>query len=308
MHLLAIEIGGSKIQVCAGSSTGRILERQRFTVDRAAGGEGIRAQIAGALPELIARWGPRAIGVGYGGPVRWRTGEIMKSHHVRGWDGFPLGKWLGDLSGLPVFVENDANTAALGEARHGAGAGFNPVFYATLGSGVGGGLVVEGAVYHGAPPGEVEIGHLRLERDGTIVEDRCSGWGVDRQVRREAEAVPSGMLAKLLEGAPAGGEARALGPALQAGDAAALRIVRESMRELAFALSHVVHLLHPEVVVLGGGLTLLGKPLRAAVAEALPGFLMEAFRPGPSIVLAGLGEDVVPVGALALAAVGLGEG
>ena len=305
MHLLAIEIGGSKIQVCAASSSGEILERRRFTVDRAAGGEGIRAQIAGALPELIARWRPRAAGAGYGGPVRWRTGEIIKSYHIPGWNGFPLGAWLAEQCGLPAFVDNDANTAALGEATFGAGRGSNPVFYSTLGSGVGGGLVVNGAIYHGAEPGEAEIGHLRLERDGAIVEDRCSGWSVDRRVRAEAAAAPDSVLGRLLATEPAGCEARHLSTALQAGDPLALRILSETAREYAFALSHVVHLLHPETVVLGGGLTHLGEPLRAAVAKELNGFLMDAFQPGPRIALSALGEDVVPAGALALAATGL---
>jgi glucokinase len=300
MHLLAIEIGGSKLQICVGTEAGEIVERRRFVVDRAAGGVGIRGQIARVLPELLTGAHVQAIGVGYGGPVRWQSGEIIKSYHLAGWDGFPLGEWLAGIAGVPVFVENDANTAALGEAVHGAGRGFNPVFYSTLGSGVGGGLVVDARIYHGAAPGEVEIGHVRLERDGTIVEDRCSGWAVDRRIRQEIGNAPSGRLAELARGAT-GGEARHLPEALAAGDDVAARILRESMREYAFALSHVVQLLHPEIVVLGGGLSLIGEPMRAAVAEALPGFLMDAFHPGPQVVLAHLGEDVVPIGALALA-------
>jgi glucokinase len=306
MHLLAIEIGGSKLQICVGTCEGGILDRRRFVVDRAAGGEGIRAQILGALPELIAQWSPRAIGVGYGGPVRWRTGEIIKSYHIAGWDGFPMGSMLERETGLPVFVENDSNTAAYGEAIHGAGRGFSPVLYSNLGSGVGGGLVVEGRLYHGAAPGEVEVGHLRLERDGTIVEDRCSGWALDRRIRYEIEHAPESRLAQLA-GGKTGGEAKHLAQALQEDDAVAGLILRESMREYAFALSHAVHLLHPEIIVLGGGLSLIGEPLRAMVAEELPRFLMDAFHPGPRIALATLGEDVVPVGALALAALGLLE-
>lgn len=305
MHYLAIEIGGSKIQVCIGTEAGEIVDRRRFTVDRTAGGDGIRAQIASALPELIAQWQPRAIAAGYGGPVRWRTGEIIKSYHIAGWNGFPLGPWLTEQTGLPAFVENDSNIAALGEAMHGAGRGQSPVLYSNAGSGVGGGLVVNGAVYHGAEPGEMEVGHLRLERDGTIVEDRCAGWGVDRRIRAEIAQAPDSLLAKLVRDAPAGGEARHLTAALAANDPLAQRILAESMREYAFALSHAVHLLHPEIIVLGGGLTMLGEPMRAAVASALPGFLMDAFHPGPPIVLAALGEDVVPIGALALAARGL---
>jgi len=298
MHLLAIEIGGTKLQICAGTAAGGIVERVRFAVDREAGGEGIRAQIAGALPGLIERWNPRAIGVGYGGPVDWKTGRIKCSHHVAGWNDFPLGDWLREQTGLPVFVENDANVAALGEALHGAGRGANPVFWVNSGSGVGGGLVVDGRLYHGAVPGEMEIGHVRLERDGTIVEDRCSGWAVDRAVRAAVEKEPHSVLARFAaESAP---DARCLAPAIAAGCPMADCVLTSAMQELAFALSHVVQLLHPEVIVVGGGLSLLGEPLRERLAASLPRWMMDAFAPGPRVVLAELKEDAVPVGALAL--------
>jgi glucokinase len=88
---------------------------------------------------------------------------------------------------------------------------------------------------------------------------------------------------------------------LQENDAAAWQILRETAQDLAFGLSHVVHLFHPEVIVLGGGLSFVGEFLRAAVAESLPGCVMEAFAPGPPIRLAALGEDAVPVGCLVLA-------
>ena len=298
MHFLAIEIGGTKLQVCAGTADGAIVARVRFAVDRAGGGEGIRAQIIGALPELIAKWGPRAIGVGYGGPVDWKTGRIKCSHHIAGWDNFPLGDWLRDGTSLPVFVENDANVAALGEAVHGAGRDANPVLWVNSGSGVGGGLVVDGHIYHGAVPGEIEIGHIRLERDGTIVEDRCSGWAVDRAVRDAVKEDPQSVLAQLAAKSEPG--ARILAPAIAAGCPLADRILTGAMDELAFALSHAVQLLHPEMIVVGGGLGLIGEPLRARLAAALPRWVMDAFAPGPRIELAALGEDAVPVGALAL--------
>jgi glucokinase len=301
MHLLAIEIGGSKLQLAVGDETGRILDRRRFVVDRAAGGAGIRAQIEAALPELLARWQPRAIGVGYGGPVDWRTGRIVKSHHIEGWNDFPLAEWLQSLSGLPAVVENDANTAALGEARHGAGVGFNPVFWVNIGSGIGGGLVVDGRLYHGATPGEAEIGHVRLDRDGTIVEDRCSGWSIDRRIREEITQRADSALARLVAASSPGCEARHLGDALAQGDPLAQRILDDALGWLAFGLSHAVQLFHPEVIVVGGGLSLLGEPVRATLEKVLPQFVMDAFLPGPKILLAKLREDAVPVGALALA-------
>jgi glucokinase len=301
MHLLAIEIGGSKLQIFTGNETGEILERRRFAVDRTAGGEGIREQIAGALPALISAWQPKAIGVGFGGPVRWREGQIATSHHVSGWSNFPLAAWLEDQTGLPVAIDNDANVAALGEALHGAGRGRRAVFYITLGSGVGGGLVVDREIYHGATPGEMEIGHVRLDPSGTIVEDRCSGWAVDRRIREAVESEPGSALAKLVGDAGPGCEARHLGAALAAGDPLAASILDEHADALGFALSHVAHLLHPDIIVLGGGLTLLGEAVRARVAAVLPRHLMEALQPGPEVALAALGEDSIPVGALTLA-------
>lgn len=298
---LGIEIGGTKLQLVVGNADGVIHERFRFGVQPEEGGAGIRRHIAATLERL--RSGPSldGLGVGYGGPVNWRTGQVCCSHHVVGWSDFPLGDWLRELSGLPVTVDNDANVATLGEARRGAGRGHNPVLYVTLGSGVGGGLVVDGRIYHGASPGEVELGHVRLDRTGTTVESRCAGWAVDRRIRALTAAEPGGVLARLTAGV-AGGEARYLGAALATGDPAAGALLEETARDLAFGLSHAVHLLHPAVVVLGGGLSLLGEPLRAAVAAELPGLLMDAFQPGPQVQLAGLAEDAVPVGALLLAA------
>lgn len=297
---LGIEIGGTKLQLVAGDADARITARRRFTVDKARGGAGIREQIAGALPELMQLAKPAAIGVGFGGPVDAATGRICCSHQIEGWSEFPLGEWLRGLTGLPVTVDNDANTAALGEALRGAGVGLNPVFYVTLGSGVGGGLVVDGRIYHGAKPGEAEIGHVRLDKSGVTVEQRCAGWAVDRKIRAACLREPRSRLAQLTANADHG-EAWALAPALAQGDALAQRILDEVADDLAFGLSHVTQLMHPEVIVLGGGLSLVGEPLRAAVAGALKRYVMEAFAPGPRVVLAGLGEDAVPVGALLLA-------
>ncbi len=303
MVFIGIEIGGTKLQLVAGDETGVILDRRRLAVESTAGGEGIRAQIAAALPELIERHRPRAVAVGFGGPVDWRTGRIECSHQVAGWHGFGLGDWLRGMlpAGVPVYVDNDANVAALGEACFGAGRGFDPVFWINMGSGIGGGLVVAGALYHGAIPGEAEIGHLRLDRDGTTLEQRCSGWAVDARIRAAAQREPAGVLAGLTRTLQRG-EARVLAAAVAAGDAQASRILAEVAEDLAFALSHAVQLFHPRVIVVGGGLSLVGEPLRGAVASVLPRFVMDSFQPGPEVRLAGLGEDSVPVGALALAA------
>jgi glucokinase len=298
--LIGIEIGGTKLQLVTGDQHGAIATRLKLPVDSGGGAAGIRGQIQGALPKLIANSPASGVGVGFGGPVDWRHGRICRSHQVEGWSEFDLAGWLGELTGLPARVDNDANVAALGEACCGAGRGRNPVFYVTLGSGVGGGLVVDGRIYHGSTPGEAEIGHVRLDRKGTIVESRCSGWAVDARIRALKTSAPESWLCKA-PGFGQGGEARHLAEALAAGDKAAGGLVAELAQDLAFGLSHVVHLFHPEMIVLGGGLSGIGEPLRRAVEKTLPGFIMEAFAPGPRIALAALWEDAVPTGALLLA-------
>ncbi len=303
--LFGIEIGGTKLQIAAQPATGKagakIIQRHRLVVDPACGADGIRRQIKTMLEKILPALKPAAVGVGFGGPVDWKSGRICRSHQIEGWSGFDLASWIEGLVRAPVFVDIDANTASLGEAVHGAGMGASPVFYVTLGSGVGGGLVVDGRIYHGATPGEAEIGHVRLDRAGTTVESRCSGWAVDAKIRALKSSDPSSVLCKLMSDEKAGGEARHLAAALKQNDSAAQRILRETAEDLAFGLSHVVHLFHPEVIVLGGGLSLVGEPLRVAVADALRPFVMEAFAPGPRICLSALAEDAVLVGAFELA-------
>jgi glucokinase len=301
MELTAgIEIGGTKLQLVLGDEAGNICERRKLAVDPANGGAGIRNQILEALPDLFNKRKICAVGVGFGGPVDWRTGRVCRSHQIEGWSEFDLAGWLQPMAGAPVFVDNDANVAALGEASHGSGVGFNPVFYVTLGSGVGGGHVVNARIYHGMSPGEAEIGHVRLDRQGTIVESRCSGWAVNARVRELVKTEPEGLLARLVAG-NTGHEARHLGTAIGQNDPSAKRLLLDVAGDLAFGLSHVVHLLHPQIVILGGGLSGLGDPLRAAVETALGRFVMDAFVPGPRVALATLGEDAVPMGALELA-------
>ncbi|MCX8108538.1 MAG: ROK family protein [Verrucomicrobiae bacterium] len=299
-NILGIEIGGSKLQIVRGTYSGSISERFRFPVNHALGAQAIRDQIKQTIHAVRQNHRLTAVGVGFGGPVDWRSGKICCSHHVAGWSGYDLASWIHAITECPVAVDNDANVAALAESRLGAGRNFNPLFYVTLGSGVGGGLVVDGKIYHGAPPGESEIGHVRLDRTGSTVESECAGWAVDRKIRAVIKENPTCELARLV-GDNKGGEAKYLKPALEQNDPIALDILRTEAENLAFGLSHVVHLFHPEAIVIGGGLSLLGEPLRVAIAEALPKFIMEAFKPGPRILLAQLGEDAVPTGALLLA-------
>lgn len=295
---IGIEIGGTKLQIVTGYADGTILSAHRFQVNKQEGARGIRNNIETALADFH-KGEIAAVGVGFGGPVNWQTGRIETSFHIEGWSGFAISDWLHGIVQVPVFVENDANVAALGEAVHGAGRKFKHVLYITMGSGVGGGLVVNQQIYHGAIPGEVEIGHLRMDRNGTTLESLCSGWAVDEKIRKATAANPDGKLAQLIKG-KGQSEAMFLKEAMQAEDEMAIQIFEQTTDAFAFGLSHAIHLLHPEVVVLGGGLSLMGELLQQSVEMKLPQYLMKAFAPGPQIKLAELREKAVPIGSLVL--------
>src|SRR5215213_774813 len=118
---LGIEIGGTKLQLLVSDADGNTEQSLRYTIEAAAAAESVRIQISKGLKDIQAFDQIAAIGVGFGGPVDWKTGTIRTSHQVAGWANFNLSKWLNEISGKPVTVENDANTAALAEAVHGCG-------------------------------------------------------------------------------------------------------------------------------------------------------------------------------------------
>jgi glucokinase len=309
---LGIEIGGTKLQVGVGAGDGVLAGLWRGTVDVTAGPEGIRQQIAAAVPELLAtgkveRSQLRGVGIGFGGPVDDSDQTIIKSHQIEGWDGFPLADWIADLVGLPAALGNDADVAGLGEALHGAGKGLSPIFYITVGSGIGGGLVIDGQIYRGVGRGAAEIGHLRIISRGKldILEHFASGWGLESQVELRghySEQFGPGreQFYQFAAGRPI--TARLVGEAAAKGNPYASGILMDGWTALAEGISHVIALLCPRRIVIGGGVSLIGEelffqPLRRLVAERV-------FRPFAGltdIVPSALGEEVVVHGALALA-------
>ena len=205
MPFLGIEIGGTKLQSAVVDAAGTVLLARTDTVKAADGAEALRRALGGQLDALFAALpagtAVEAAGIGFGGPVDRRRGVVAASFHVAGWQDFPLAEWMSQrLDGLPVALENDANAAALAEACVGAGRGASPVLYSNAGSGIGGGLVIDGRLYHGRTPGEVEIGHLAMEPEGVILEDLASGWSIDRRVRARVAADPEGPMARIAAG------------------------------------------------------------------------------------------------------------
>ena len=310
---LGIEIGGTKLQLGLGRGDGHILALWRGTVNPDAGGDGIRAQIEAAVPELLAkanidRTHLTGAGIGFGGPTDDRSNTVITSHQIDGWNGFPLADWVSDLVGVPAVLCNDADVAGLAEALFGAGKGLSPVFYITVGTGVGGGLIVDGQIYRGVGRGAAEIGHLRMRHPTSRDNDHM--FTVETFASGEAISAQAGFGERIggdMEGirkhCPAGPfTARAVAAAARDGDRIALMILDEARQGLAEGICAVITLLCPQRVVIGGGVSLMGEelffaPLRELVAD----IVFPPFAGLTDIVPAALGEEVVVHGALALA-------
>jgi glucokinase len=325
MLYLGIEIGGTKLQLGIGPGDGTLSGLWRGTVDVAAGPEGIRRQIIAAVPELLAkaqveRSQIAGVGIGFGGPVDDATHTIIKSHQIQGWDHFPLANWITDMLGWPAVLGNDADVAGLAEALSGAGKGLSPIFYITIGSGIGGGLIINGEIYRGCGRGAAEIGHLLMDGDcwesgGPLrdipLEDLSSGWRIQESARLWARYDPpaSSQMRQLVGGQVVRITAQHVGEAARKGDPVALRVMEEALYFLAKAIRQVIVLLCPRRIVIGGGVSLMGEKvlferLRRLVADGV----FEPFADCCDIVPAALGEEVVVHGALALARKKLGGG
>lgn len=324
--LLGIEIGGTKLQLGIGRGRGEIVALERLTVEPSRQAAGIREQIGDALPALLRRAGLdrpdlRGAGIGFGGPVDAARGRIETSYQISGWDDFPLADWVRRELGIPeVVVHNDADTAGLAESRFGAGRGCSPLLYLTIGSGIGGALIIDDRIYRGFGRGAGEIGHLVVPvfadsaDPGAAIrlaelEQVASGWAIGRAAQDLVES------AKLVPGAGGwdvvdereGAESRrvtgrAVAQAAAKGAPEAIAILARAQAAVGFALTQAIALVAPRRIVIGGGVSLIGEDLWfAGIRRFVDQNAFPPFRGGFDIVPAALGEEVVVHGALALA-------
>jgi glucokinase len=308
---LGVEIGGTKLQLGIGPGDGTLAGLWRGAVVPAEGADGIRRQIEAAVPELltlanIARDRLHGVGIGFGGPVDDAGRTVIKSHQIGGWDDFPLADWIGDLVGLPAVIGNDADVAGLAEAHFGAGRGADPVFYVTIGSGIGGGLILGGRIHRGTGRGAAEIGHLRVRlpgmTDAVTLESLASGWGIQEHLRANWSLHMSdfprwhGIPIECITTQEIAREAAL-------GDEYALQALERAQSALAEGLCHVIALICPRRIVLGGGVSMIDDRLwLEPIREKVDRLVFRPFANCCDIVTAELGEAVVLHGALALAA------
>ncbi|NUM45288.1 MAG: ROK family protein [Anaerolineales bacterium] len=303
--ILALDFGGTKLSAAllARGSTTWQDHRRAFSPPHPDAAQDLHTIIALARA-LLGHEKPAAIGVSFGGPVDYQTGTVRLSHHVPGWENLPLKTILETEFDAPTHVDNDANVAALGESRFGAGRGFSSMGYLTVSTGVGGGWILNGQPWRGANGMAGEIGHITIDPNGPLclcgkrgcVERLASGPYLAADAREELLHSP------LAAGEGLGGEgpltAKQLAEAAAQGNAFAWKYLQRSAWALGVGIGNAANLLNPERFVLGGGVTKSGERYwaeirRVARETALPEVLFE-------VVPAELGDDAPLWGAVAL--------
>ena len=278
--VVGIDLGGTKIQSVVADQGGRILGQDRRPTLAAKGPDAVVDRIVASALGAIEQSGVDrpslpAVGVSAPGPCDFEQGVLLDPPNLPGWHSVPLAALLQERLGLPTFLENDANAAALGELRYGAARGARHLIYLTISTGIGGGLILDGRIYRGANGTAGELGHVGVDPRGPLhscglrgcLEVMASGTAIARLAR---EAVAAGR-SERLAAAAAPGELTAVHvqEAAAAGDPAAAEILDTAAQYLAIALAGFLNIFNPEVVVIGGGASHIGDRLvEPAIARA----------------------------------------
>ncbi|HVB09581.1 MAG TPA: ROK family protein [Bacillota bacterium] len=311
--IIGIDLGGTKILTVAATEDGRILARKRVATPK--GRDAVVAAMRETVQTALADAGaqaPAALGIGAPGPMDPAAGILLDPPNLPGCENLPLADlFRASYPKADIHVENDANAAALGERRFGAGRGVDDLCYVTISTGVGGGIVAAGRLVRGAAGTGGEVGHTVLDPDGPQCHCGLHGcWEVlasGTAIAREAAAAlargeGAGIAAAAGDGPP---DARAVDIAAGRGDQAALRIVASAVRYNGIGFCNLIQVLSPARIIVGGGVSHAWDRYIAPAAQWAKAHAFE--RPGRmcAIVPADLGDDV---GALGAVAVALGDG
>jgi glucokinase len=312
---IGVDAGGTKVQgLLVDTEDGTILGRRTVGTPAEDSEASLRAIVAVARELMDQAEQVLAIGVGAAGMVD-RKGVMRFAPNVA-WRDVPIREEVGGATGLPTVVDNDANAAAWGEFRYGAGLEFNDMLLLTVGTGIGGGIVSDGKLLRGAHGFAGEIGHIIVEQNGPRCgcgnlgcwEQVASGRALDRLGREAAQRQPASTLARMAGGDPQKVTGRLVSEAAQYGDPMAIQVLGDVGRRLGEGIAGLVNVLDPEVVVVGGGVADVGDalldPARQAFVETVEA---PQHRPQVPIIRAKLGNDAGAVGAADLSVLELEE-
>lgn len=308
--LLGIDIGGTKLAVGVATPDGRVVADERRPSRAGEGPDAMIGRVVEMAGAVVDRAGMRmdeidAVGIGCGGPLDPWRGIVHNALNNPGWIDVPLVARIEHALGRPAYLDNDANAAALGERRFGAGRGVDDMVYLTISTGVGGGVIAGGRLYHGTNGNAGELGHVSVQvvdgrpcHCGSIgcLEAYCSGTNI---AARFVEARDAGADTAVPNGVPI--TAETVANAARSGDVLARAVWDDTVLRLGGGIASIIHAFNPALVVLGGGVTRAGdlflEPVRRVVAERTMPWLAEPVR----IVLAELEERTGMLGAVAVA-------
>jgi glucokinase len=316
--IIGVDIGGTKVAAGGVDQSGAIVAQARTAMVANDAARGLAA-VAAAIEELRSRSGngfqPHAIGICAPGPLNPRTGVVINPPNLPGWHNFPLAEEIRKLyPDAQVKIDNDANAAALAEAKWGAGRSYRNVFYATIGTGIGTGFVIDGKVYHGRTGLATEGGHVGVDPRGPLcacgkrgcIETLAAGPAIARRARAKltnAAADSNAKASALLEmagGKPEAVTSEMVAKCYAAGDALAKEVMDETLDLLAYWLGNIIDLLEPDVIVIGGGVSSMLGPFLEQIRGRWVGACLSPYPQDTPLVLAHYKEDAGIAGAAAL--------
>lgn len=315
--VLGLDLGGTKLAMAAFDRRGKMLSRKEVrspSHDEELMIEALLDLVGGGIESCSAEGVEvKAVGVGAAGYILYPEGILTDAPNIA-WSDVPLRRIVGDRTGLPAFLDNDANAAAMGERYAGVCRAVDDFVYLTLGTGIGGGICIDGKIYHGHRGTAAEIGHMVIDPSGPecgcgrrgCLEAFASGSGLEREARAIIGNDRGSLLYRMCDGDLDRITGEMVSKAAQEGDEAAMRAFKKAAHYLGVGLVNLIHLLDPEVVVLGGGVShsghLLLDEVRRVISErGIPGCVE-----GTRIVLSTLGRDAGLFGAAAMAWEGIG--
>lgn len=309
--IVGVDVGGTAIKMALLSTEGEILQKEQQPTPVSEGEDGVIEKIARMAVEMLKQAGVEkervaGIGIGIPGPIDAEQGIVLEAVNLHWKKPVKLKEKLEQKTALPVYVDNDANTAALGEMWRGAGQGAKNMIAITLGTGVGGGVILDGRIVHGMNGVGGEIGHITMEPTGGpscncgktgCLETYASATAI---IREGTKAAQEGTSPPLAEALAKNGEIKAKDvlEAAKAGDAQAVAIVDQASFYLGLALSHLANVLDPEKFVIGGGVSAAGEFLFSRIRESFRRYVTFSYvADSCQIVPATLGNDAGVIGA-----------
>jgi len=307
---VGVDIGGTKVAAGLVNANGDILSQTRIAmVANGSAADGLNA-ILSAISKTLPSDSRSVHGIGIcaPGPLDPLTGVILNPPNLPCWRDFPLAAEVLKAYSVSVKVDNDANAAALAEARWGAARGYSNVFYATLGTGIGSGIVFDGKIYHGRTGAAGEGGHVSIDRNGPIcvcgkpgcIEVLASGTAIAKRARTCISEGRKSLINELANGNPELITGQTVAQALAADDVLAREILTECADMIALWLSNMVDILDPEIIVIGGGAAALYEPFFGSIRECVPAFAINPRAHEVPIAAARYGADSGIAGGAAL--------